>query len=123
VRRYALRVPLADGPFQDRPFTDGPLLDVVFHDHVRDEFAKITHVDSASEEKRQEAIRKQFARRLADAQSKKLVGVRARSDGKTLIWLISRQGRPQGADPDAPGQDFISLGERVSCPKVGKKVQ
>ena len=95
VFRQALQTALADGAFEDRPFLDGPLLRVVFHDHVRDEFAKITHVDSASEEKRREAIRKQFARKLADAQSKKLVGVRARSDGKTLIWLVSRQGPPQ----------------------------
>lgn len=68
---------------------------VVFLDLVRDEFAKVTHVDSASEEKRKGAIRKQFTRRLADAQSKRLVGVRARDDEKTLIWLVSRQEPPQ----------------------------
>jgi len=91
VFRQALQTALADGAFEDRPFPNGPTLRVVFLHLVRDEFAKITHVDSASEEKRQEAIRKQFARKLADAQSKKLIGVRARSDGKTLVWLVSRQ--------------------------------
>jgi hypothetical protein len=95
VFRQALHTALADGAFEDQPFADGPILRVVFHDLVRDEFAKITHVDSASEDKRQEAIRKQFARRLNDAQSKKLIGVRARSDGKTLVWLVSRQESPQ----------------------------
>ena len=95
VFRQALQTALADGAFEDQPFADGSMLRVVFHDLVRDEFAKITHVDSASEEKRQEAIRKQFARKLADAQSKKLVGVRARPDGKTLVWLVSRQGGAQ----------------------------
>jgi len=66
----------------------------VFLHLVRDEFAKITHVDSASEEKRQEAIRKQFTRRLNDAQSRKLVGVRTREDDKSLVWLVSRGGIP-----------------------------
>jgi hypothetical protein len=95
VFRQALQTALADGAFEDQPFADGPILRVAFHDLVRDEFAKITHVDSASEEKRQEAIRKQFARKLADAQAKKLVGIRARPDGKTLVWLVSRQGGAQ----------------------------
>lgn len=95
VFRQALQTALSDGGFEDQPFTDGPTLRVVFSDLVREEFAKITHVDSASEEKRQEAIRKQFARKLADAQSKKLVGIRARPDGKTLVWLVSRQGGAQ----------------------------
>jgi hypothetical protein len=92
VFRQALQTALADGAFEDRPFADGPTLRVVFHDLVRDEFAKITHVESASEAKHQEAIRKQFSRKLSDAQSKKLVGVRARDDGKTLVWLVNREG-------------------------------
>jgi hypothetical protein len=95
VFRQALQTALADGGFEDRPFPDGPTLRVVFHDLARDEFAKITHVESASEEKRQEAIRKQFTRRLNDAQSRKLVGVRTRADGKSLVWLVSRQEAPQ----------------------------
>jgi hypothetical protein len=92
VFRQALHTALADGAFEDQPFADGPILRVVFLHLVRDEFAKITHVDSDSEKGRQEAIRKQFARKLSDAQSKKFVGVRARSDGKTLVWLVDRQG-------------------------------
>jgi AAA domain/Bifunctional DNA primase/polymerase, N-terminal len=90
VFRQALQTALADGAFEAQPFVDGPTLRVVFLHLVREEFGKITHVDSASEEKRQEAIRKQFTRRLADAQSKRFVGVRARDDGRTLIWLVSR---------------------------------
>jgi AAA domain/Bifunctional DNA primase/polymerase, N-terminal len=95
VFRQALQTALADGAFEAQPFADGPTLRVVFLHLVRDEFAKITHVDSDNEKGRQEAIRKQFTRRLADAQSKRLVGVRARDDGKTLIWLVSRQEPPQ----------------------------
>jgi AAA domain/Primase C terminal 2 (PriCT-2) len=82
VFRQALLTALAEGGFEDQPFPNGPVLRVVFHDLARDEFAKITHVDSASEEKRLEAIRKQFARKLNDAQTNKLVGVRARDDGR-----------------------------------------
>jgi hypothetical protein len=91
VFRQALLTALTDGAFEAQPFADGPTLRVVFLHLVRDEFVKITHVDSESEKGRQEAIRKQFSRKLSDAQQKKLVGVRARDDGKTLIWLISRQ--------------------------------
>jgi hypothetical protein len=94
VFRQALQTALADGAFDDRPFPNGPTLRVVFLHLVRDEFAKITHVDSASEEKRQEAIRKQFTRRLNDAQSRKLVGVRTREDDKSLVWLVGRGGIP-----------------------------
>jgi hypothetical protein len=36
-----------------------------------------------------------MSRRLSDAQSRKLVGVRARNDGKSLVWLISRQEEPR----------------------------
>ena len=94
VFRQALQTALAEGAFDDRPFPNGPTLRVVFLHLVRDEFAKITHVDSASEEKRQEAIRKQFTRKLNDAQSRKLVGVRTREDDKSLVWLVSRGGIP-----------------------------
>jgi len=94
VFRQALQTALADGAFDDRPFPSGPTLRVVFLHLVRDEFAKITHVDSASEEKRQEAVRKQFTRKLNDAQSRKLVGVRTREDDKSLVWLVSRGGIP-----------------------------
>jgi hypothetical protein len=97
VFRQALQTALAEGAFEARPFADGPIVRVAFLHLVRDEFAKVTHVDSDSEKGRQEAIRKQFTRRLADAQSKRLVGVRARDDAKTLtlIWLVNRQEPPQ----------------------------
>lgn len=90
ARRSPRPTALADGAFEDRPFPDGQTLRVAFLHLVRDEFAKITHVDSDSEKGRQEAIRKQFSRKLSDAQARKLVGVRAREDEKTLIWLVSR---------------------------------
>src|SRR5262245_36848684 len=92
VFRQALHTALADGAFEDRPFPDGPTLRVVFLHLAREEFAKITHVDSDTEEGRQEAIRKQFTRRLTDAQNRKLVGVRTRADGKALVWLVGREG-------------------------------
>jgi hypothetical protein len=95
VFRQALHTALADGGFEDKPFADGPTLRVAFLHLVRDEFAKVTHVDSDSEKGRQEAIRKQFTRRLSDAQSRKLVGVRARDDGRSLVWLVSRQEAPR----------------------------
>ena len=63
---------------------------VTFLNLVRDEFAKITHVDSDTEAGRKEALRKQFTRKLTDAQNKKLVAVRTRDDGKSLIWVVSR---------------------------------
>jgi hypothetical protein len=94
VFRQALHTALADG-HEDKPFADGPSLRVAFLPLVREEFAKVTHVDSDSEKGRQEAIRKQFTRKLTDAQSRKLVGVRAREDGKSLVWLVSRQEAPQ----------------------------
>jgi hypothetical protein len=89
VFRQALQTALADGAFEDRPFAGGPILRVAFLHLVREEFAKISHVDSDTEAGRQEAIRKQFSRRLGDAQSRTLVGVRTRPDGKTLVWLVS----------------------------------
>jgi hypothetical protein len=94
VFRQALHTALAGG-HEDKPFPDGPVVRVAFLNLIRDEFAKITHVDSDSEKGRQEAIRKQFTRKLTDAQSRKLVGVRARDDGKSLVWLVSRQEPPQ----------------------------
>jgi hypothetical protein len=56
------------------------------------EFDQICHVESKTEDGRQEALRKQFTRRLNDAQQKKLIGVRVKSEGpdlgRTLIWLV-----------------------------------
>ena len=90
VFRQALQTTLATDAHEARPFPDGPEVRVTFLNLVRDEFAKITHVDSDTEAGRKEALRKQFIRKLTDAQNKKLVGVRTRDDGKTLIWLVSR---------------------------------
>jgi hypothetical protein len=91
VFRQALQTTLATDAHEARPFPDGPEVRVTFLNLVRDEFAKITHVDSDTEAGRKEALRKQFTRKLTDAQNKKLVGVRTRDDGKSLIWLVSRE--------------------------------
>jgi hypothetical protein len=87
VFRQALLAALIDSGFEDRPFVDGPALQVADIKWVKSEFAKVCHVDSETEEGRQEALRKQFTRKLNDAQQKKLVGVRVASD-RTLIWLV-----------------------------------
>jgi hypothetical protein len=87
VFRQALIAALLDSGFEDRPFADGPVLKVVDVKWVKNEFAKICHADSETEEGRQEAVRKQFSRKLNDAQQRKLVGVRV-TDDRTLIWLV-----------------------------------
>jgi hypothetical protein len=90
VFRQALLAALADSGFEDKPFADGPVLRVADIEWVKKEFAQISHVDSDSEAGRREALRKQFARKLNDAQQKKLVGVRV-SANRTLIWLLKAQ--------------------------------
>jgi hypothetical protein len=57
---------------------------------VKAEFAKVCHVDSETEAGRQEARRKQFARKLGDAQQRKLIGVHVATN-RTLVWLVSTQ--------------------------------
>jgi hypothetical protein len=87
VFRQALLNALIDSGFQERPFADGPAMEVADVKWVKNEFAKICHVDSETEAGRQEARRKQFTRKLNDAQQRKLVGVRV-TDDRTLIWLL-----------------------------------
>jgi hypothetical protein len=82
VFRQALLAALADSGFEDRPFADGPVLQVADIKWVKGEF-----VDSETEAGRREALRKQFARKMNDAQQRKLVGVRV-ADDRTLIWLV-----------------------------------
>ena len=91
VFRQALLNALIDSGFEDRPFADGPAMKVADIKWVKNEFAKICHVDSETEEGRQEALRKQFSRKLNDAQQRKLVGVRV-TDDRTLIWLVKAGG-------------------------------
>jgi len=87
VFHQALLVALGDSGFEHRPFADGPILQVVEIKWVKSEFAKVCHVDSQTDTGRQEALRKQFARKLTDAQQRKLVGVQVAPD-RTLIWLV-----------------------------------
>ena len=91
VFRQALLNALIDSGFEDRPFADGPAVKVVDIKWVKNEFGKICHVDSETKEGRQEALRKQFSRKLNDAQQRKLVGVRV-TDDRTLIWLVKAGG-------------------------------
>ena len=91
VFRQALLNALIDSGFEDRPFGDGPAVKVVDIKWVKNEFGKICHVDSETNEGRQEALRKQFSRKLNDAQQRKLVGVRV-TDDRTLIWLVKAGG-------------------------------
>jgi hypothetical protein len=62
-------------------------MQVVHINLVKSEFAKICHVESETETGRQDALRKQFTRKLTDAQQRKLVGVRVAPD-RSLIWLV-----------------------------------
>lgn len=91
VFRQALLAALIDSGFEDRPFADGPVMQVADINWVKNEFAKLCHVDSETETGRQEALRKQFTRKLNDAQQRKLVGVRVAPD-RTLIWLVNAGG-------------------------------
>jgi hypothetical protein len=89
VFRQALQAALLDNGTEEQPFPDGPRLRAVDVEKVKTEFAKVCHVDSETETGRREALRKQFTRKLTDAQQKKLIGVRVEAAGRTLIWLVS----------------------------------
>ena len=90
VFRQALITALTDSGFEDQPFPDGPRLQVVDIERVKAEFAKLSHVESETEAGRQEARRKQFARKLESAQQRKLIGVRVTSS-RTIVWLLNAQ--------------------------------
>jgi AAA domain len=93
VFRQALLTALNDSAFDDRPFADGPRVRVADVERVKSEFARICHVESKTKEGRQEALRKQFTRKLNDAQQRTLIGVRVAPGAdiaRTLVWLVSR---------------------------------
>jgi hypothetical protein len=87
----------------EAPFPNGPNVRTVDAEAVKTTFATITHVESDNEQGRKEAIRKQFARKLGEAQSRRLIGVKADTSGQTKLWLL----RPGDARPDT---NFSSLG-------------
>jgi hypothetical protein len=88
VFRRALLNALIESGFEARPFADGPKMQVVDIERVKIEFFKACHVESDTEARRQEARRKQFTRKLTDAQQRALVGVQV-TDNRTLIWLVA----------------------------------
>jgi hypothetical protein len=90
VFRRALVEALLNSGVNDQPFSDGPLLRVVDVEAVRAEFYKVCVVDSDTEAGRQDARRKQFSRKLEQAQQLNLVGARV-GNGRTLLWLINGQ--------------------------------
>ena len=93
IFRQALSTALVNHGKNERPFADGPEVKAVTEDQVRAEFNRIAHVDSPPE-KRQDALRKQFSRKLIDAQSKGLVGVHNDAAGHTVIWFVSGKDEP-----------------------------
>lgn len=95
VLRRALLNALIESGFEGQPYVDGPRMRVVDIERVKNEFFKACHVESETEAGRQEARRKQFTRKLTDAQQRALVGIHV-ADDRTLVWLVSAQGL--GAD-------------------------
>jgi hypothetical protein len=97
VFRQALSNALIDFGSDQRPFPDGPQVRAVSEDKVREEFDRIAHVDSPPE-KRQEALRKQFSRKLSDAQGRTLIGLHVDAAGHAILWIVSgkeaNSGRP-----------------------------
>lgn len=92
ILRQALSTALINHGKNMRPYADGPEVKVVTEDQVREEFNRIAHVDSPTPNKRQEALRKQFSRKLIDAQNKGLVAVCNDAPGHAghaLIWFVS----------------------------------
>lgn len=97
VFRQALANALVSFGKDERPFPDGPQVRAVSEHKAREEFDRIAHVDSPPE-KRQEALRKQFSRKLSDAQGRTLIGLHVDSAGHAVLWLVSgkeaNSGRP-----------------------------
>jgi hypothetical protein len=86
---------------------------------VKARFSAITHIDSGSKEGRKEALRKQFKRKLDDAQQRHLIGIHADSAdtaGHTRVWLV----RVSDTRPDT---NFTSLGGANVRPEKGEKDQ
>ena len=93
IFRQALSTAVINHGTDQRPFTDGPLARAVSEDKVREEFDRIAHVDSPPE-KRQEALRKQFSRKLNDAQCAGLIGHHAGPTGHAILWFVSGKDAP-----------------------------
>ena len=98
VIRQALSTALVNHGKKERPYTDGPEVVAVAENTVREEFDRIAHVDSPPEN-HQEALRKQFSRKLSAAQSKALIALHRDNAGHAIIWFVSGK-EAAGADPD-----------------------
>ena len=97
IFRQALSTALINHGKNVRPYLDGPEVKAVTEDEVREEFNRIAQVDIPTPDKRQEALRKQFSRKLIDAQNKALVAVHndaAGHAGHALIWFVSGKDQP-----------------------------
>jgi AAA domain/Bifunctional DNA primase/polymerase, N-terminal len=87
VFRKALINALAgQGAGDCRPYPNGPEVRAVAVAAVRREFDQKCIVDSGTEQGKQEAKRKQFVRKLNQAQEKGLIAVRD-SGGRQIVWL------------------------------------
>jgi hypothetical protein len=93
VLHQALNEALLAG-INERPYPDGPMVTTAAVEAVRQIFSRLTYVDSPPD-KRGEAIRKQFSRRLNEAQQRHLIGLKADNAGHEKVWIVRRQ-----ADPD-----------------------
>lgn len=88
IFRQALSAALINHGKAVQPYMDGPEVRAVTEDEVREEFYRTAHVDSPPE-KRRDALRKQFTRKLIEAQSKGLVAVHNDPAGHEVIWFVS----------------------------------
>ena len=88
IFRQALSTAIIDHGKVEQPYSDGPHVRAVAEDMVRAEFERIAHVDSPPE-KRPEALRKQFSRKLNGAQAKGLIGLLVSPAGHGLVWFAS----------------------------------
>jgi hypothetical protein len=110
VFRQALLNALIESGFEAQPFADGPTMRVVDVERLKNAFFKTCHVESETEAGRQEARRKQFTRKLSDAQQRALVGVHVAND-RTLVWLVNAHEtgapspRTDGHSPPLGGDD------------------
>ena len=86
--KQALMDALISSGVDEQPFPKCPMVKTVDVESVKTGFAALTHIDSKTEEGRKEAIRKQFKRRLDQAQEHRLIGLHADASGHTKIWLI-----------------------------------
>ena len=98
IIRQALSTAIVNHGQKVRPYTDGPEVTAVAEYVVREEFDHIAHVDSPPE-KQQEALRKQFSRKLNAAQSKGLIALHRDKTGHAIIWFVSGN-EAAGSDPD-----------------------